>query len=96
LIELEECAELPWHWFSSRLSVTQNRLQQAVIGEDTIDAFVHLHDRPLKFAQVQLFFSSGIPAWIGTTDKNGGFHGTLHCGDDARRAYIASERFLFP
>ena len=33
-----------------------SRLQRAVIGGDTIGAFVHLHDRPLKFAQVQLFF----------------------------------------
>ena len=31
-------------------------LQQAVIGGDTIDGSVRLHHKPLKFAQLRLFF----------------------------------------
>ena len=50
------------------------RLQQAVIGGDTIDGSVRLHHKPLKFAQLQLFFSNGKHAWVGTTDKDGRFH----------------------
>jgi hypothetical protein len=50
------------------------RLQQAVIGGDTIDGSVRLHHKPLKFAQLRLFFSSGKTAWVGTADKDGGFH----------------------
>jgi hypothetical protein len=50
------------------------RLQQAVIGGETIDGSVRLHNKPLKFAQVRLFFSSGESAWVGKTDKDGGFH----------------------
>ena len=50
------------------------RLQQAVIGGEAIDGSVRLHNTPLKFAQVQLFFSNGESAWVGKTDKDGGFH----------------------
>ena len=49
------------------------RLRQATIGGDTITGSVVLHKRPLKFAQVRLYFSSGKAAWLGTTDANGGF-----------------------
>jgi hypothetical protein len=49
------------------------RLQQAVIGGDTINGNVRLHDKPLKFAQLRLFFSNGKTAWVGTTGKDGGF-----------------------
>jgi hypothetical protein len=49
-------------------------LQQAVIGGDTIDGSVLLHHKALKFAQLRLFFSNGKTAWVGTTDKDGGFH----------------------
>jgi hypothetical protein len=48
-------------------------LRQAVIGGDIIDGSVRLHHKPLKFAQLRLFFSSGKTAWIGKTDKNGRF-----------------------
>lgn len=50
------------------------KFQQAVIGGDTIDGSVRLHHKTLKFAQVRLFFSNGDPAWVGKTDKDGGFH----------------------
>jgi hypothetical protein len=50
------------------------RLQQAVIGGNTIDGSVRLHQRPLGLAQLRLFFSSGGSAWVGMTDKDGGFH----------------------
>ena len=50
------------------------RLQQAVIGGETIDGSVRLHNKPLKFAQVRLYFSNGESAWVGKTDKDGGFH----------------------
>lgn len=49
-------------------------LQQAVIGGDTIDGSVLLHHKPLKFKQVRLWFLDGKTAWVGATDKNGGFH----------------------
>jgi hypothetical protein len=50
------------------------RMQQAVIGGDTIDGDVRLHHKPLKFAQLRLFFSNGTTAWVGTTDNDGRFH----------------------
>jgi hypothetical protein len=50
------------------------RLQQAIIGGETIDGSVRLHNKPLKFAQARLFFSNGESAWIGKTDKDGEFH----------------------
>jgi len=34
---------------------------------------VVLHKKPLKFAEVRLYSSSGEIAWIGKTDKNGWF-----------------------
>jgi len=49
------------------------RLRQATIGGDTITGGVVLHKKPLTFAQVRLYSSSGKTAWIGTTDKNGRF-----------------------
>jgi hypothetical protein len=51
-----------------------SRLEQAVIGGDTIDGDVRLRHKPLKFAQLRLFFSDGTTAWVGTTDKDGRFH----------------------
>jgi Carboxypeptidase regulatory-like domain len=48
-------------------------LRQAVIGGDTISGAVLMHKKPLKFAQVRLYSSSGTAAWNGTTDKNGRF-----------------------
>ncbi|MGP0017421.1 MAG: carboxypeptidase-like regulatory domain-containing protein [Candidatus Sulfotelmatobacter sp.] len=48
-------------------------LRQAAIGGDTITGFVSLHDGPLKFAPVRLYFSSGKTAWHGQTDKDGMF-----------------------
>lgn len=53
---------------------TDPRLQQAVIGGNTIEGSVRRHHKPLKFAQLRLFFSDGKPAWAGTTDRDGGFH----------------------
>jgi hypothetical protein len=50
-----------------------SRLRTALIGGDTITGGVVLHTKPLKFAQVRLYFSSGKTAWVGTTDKNGRF-----------------------
>ena len=32
-----------------------------------------MHKKPLKFAKVRLYFSSGTTAWSGTTDNNGRF-----------------------
>jgi hypothetical protein len=48
-------------------------MRQATIGGDTISGGVLIHKKPLKFAQVQLYFSSGASAWKGRTDKNGRF-----------------------
>ena len=50
------------------------RLREAAIGGDTVDGGVRLHNKPLKFAQLRLFFSDGKTARVGTTDRNGRFH----------------------
>ena len=49
------------------------KLQEAVIGGNTINGGVVLHKTPLKFAKVRVYSSSGKTAWIGKTDKNGAF-----------------------
>ena len=49
------------------------RLRLAMIGGDTITGSVLIQKKPLKFAQVRLYFSSGTTAWSGRTDKNGRF-----------------------
>jgi len=56
------------------LPCSDTSLQQAVIGGNSIDGSVRLHNKPLKFAQLRLLFSNGKTAWVGTTDKDGGFH----------------------
>jgi hypothetical protein len=48
-------------------------LRQATIGGDTIAGGVLVRKKPLKFAKVRLYFSSGATAWNGTTDNNGRF-----------------------
>src|SRR5260370_10366509 len=48
-------------------------LQQAKIGGDAITGYVLLHKKPVRFAAVRLYSPLGTFAWIGTTDKNGGF-----------------------
>jgi hypothetical protein len=63
------------------------RLHQAVIGGDTIVGAVLLHHKPLLFAESQLFFSDGKAAWVGTTDKNGGFH-IRHLRPDTYRLVV--------
>ena len=49
------------------------KLQEAVIGGNTIAGGVVLHRRSLRHAKVRLYFSSGEIAWAGKTDKNGRF-----------------------
>ena len=49
------------------------RLQDATIGGNTITGGVVLHKKPLRHAEVRLYFSSGEIAWTGKTDKNGRF-----------------------
>ena len=49
------------------------RLRQAINGGDTISGGVLIHKKPLKFAQVRLYFSSGTTAGNGRTDENGRF-----------------------
>ena len=48
-------------------------LRQAVIGGDTISGGIVLQTKPLKFAQLRLYFSTGKTAWVGMTDKDGSF-----------------------
>jgi hypothetical protein len=48
-------------------------LRLAIIGGDTITGGVLIHKKPLKFAQVRLYFSSGNTVWKWRTDKNGRF-----------------------
>jgi hypothetical protein len=49
------------------------RLRQAVIRGDTIAGSVVRRNKPLMFATVRLYSSSGKTAWVGKTDKNGRF-----------------------
>jgi hypothetical protein len=49
------------------------RLRRAVIGGDTISGSIVLHQKPLKSAQIRLYFSTGKIVWVGTTDKDGAF-----------------------
>ena len=49
------------------------RLRQAKIVSDTFTGSATLQRKPLKFARMRLYSSSGKIAWNGTTDKNGGF-----------------------
>ena len=50
--------------------------QEAAIGGNTINGGVVLHKKPVKFAKVRLYSSSGETAWIGKTDKDGTFRTT--------------------
>lgn len=60
------------------------RLRQAVIGGDTINGSIILQKKPLKFAQLRLYFSTGKTAWVGMTDKDGSFRIT-HLRPDTYR-----------
>ena len=58
------------------------RLQEAAIGGSTVTGGVVLHKKPVKFAKVSLYSSSGEIAWTGKTDKNGWFGSSeLEAGD---------------
>ena len=59
-------------------------LRQAVIGGGTIEGSVVLHEKPLKSAQVLVYFSTGKTAWVGMTDKHGNFRIT-HLRPDTYR-----------
>jgi hypothetical protein len=48
-------------------------LRQAVIGGDAINGFVVLHGKPMKFARMRLYSSSGKTTWVGLADRDGGF-----------------------
>ena len=58
------------------------KLQEAAIGGNTINGGVVLHKKPVQFAKVRLYSSSGETAWTGKTDKDGTFKtGQLPPGD---------------
>ena len=59
-------------------------LRQAVIGGDTINGSIILQKKPLRFAQLRLYFSTGKTAWVGMTDKDGSFRIT-HLRPDTYR-----------
>jgi hypothetical protein len=60
------------------------KLQEAAIGGNTINGGVVLHKKPVKFANVHLYSSSGETAWIGKTDKDGTFKTAQLPPDDYR------------
>ena len=60
------------------------RLRLAIIGGDTITGGVLIHKKPLKFAKLRLYFSTGKTAWVGMTDKDGSFRIT-HLPPDTYR-----------
>jgi hypothetical protein len=49
-------------------------LQEATIGGNTVNGGVVLDKKPVKFANVSFYSSSGETAWIGKTDKDGVFN----------------------
>lgn len=59
-------------------------LRQAVIGGDAINGSIILQTKPLKFAPLRLYFSTGKTAWVGMTDKDGRFS-TTHLRPDTYR-----------
>lgn len=60
------------------------RLRLAIIGGNTITGGVLIHKKPLKFAQLRLYSSTGKTAWVGMTDKDGSFRIT-HLPPDTYR-----------
>jgi hypothetical protein len=64
------------------------RLRQATIGGDAITGYVILRNGPLKSAQMRLYDSSGKTAWVGLTDKHGGFSIT-HLRPDTYRLEVS-------
>jgi hypothetical protein len=62
-------------------------VRQAVIGGDTINGNIVLQQKPLKFAQLRLYFSTGKTAWVGMTDKDGSFRIT-HLQPDKYRLNV--------
>jgi hypothetical protein len=52
------------------------KLKEAVIGGNTINGGVILHEKPLRFSKVRVHASSRETAWIGKTDKDGTFKTT--------------------
>ena len=44
-----------------------------MIGGDTVNARLILDMKPLQFALVRLYFSTGKTAWAGVTDMDGSF-----------------------
>ena len=78
--DIDRVAKMRWiafffvTWLCYARPCPDPRLQQAAIGGDRIDGIVQLHHKPLKFTRVQLFFSDGKSARVGTTDKDGRFH----------------------
>jgi hypothetical protein len=60
------------------------KLREAVIGGNTINGGVVLNKKPVRFADVRLYSSSGEAAWIGKTDKDGTFKTALLPPDDYR------------
>jgi hypothetical protein len=60
------------------------KLQEPAIGGNTINGGVVLHKKPVKFANVHLYSSSGETAWIGKTNKDGTFKTAQLPPDDYR------------
>jgi hypothetical protein len=47
--------------------------RRATVGGDTIEGSVSLHQKPLKFSELQLS-SNGKTTWVGATGHDGSFH----------------------
>ncbi len=63
------------------------RVRQAVIGGDTFNGVVLVHGKPVKFAQMRLYSSSGKTAWVGRSGKDGHF-ATEHLPPDTYRLKV--------
>ena len=49
------------------------RLQNPTIGGNVIVGYVELNHKPLQFAKVKVYSSSGKRVWVGATDTDGMF-----------------------
>ena len=47
--------------------------RQVTVGGNSLTGYLARHRKPVKFAKVRLYSSSGKVAWVGATDKDGGF-----------------------
>jgi len=83
----QTCSDPVTCWDQPRCPEPQQR--QATIGGKRIHGYVlPTHGKPLKFAKVAVYSSSGQAKYVGETDKDGGFTTGLLPEDNYRLVVI--------